>query len=88
MNHNEEQAKARRQFAERLACTLVFTAAQLWAAVVIVAKADADGVVALAVSLVLAAGLVAVYDAWREVRSVRRALNVRIREDDGNLVRL
>lgn len=85
MNHNEEQAKARRQFTERLACTLVFTAVQLWAAVVIIVKADVDGVVALAAAFVLAGGLIAVHDAWRDVRSVRRELDVEIRED---LVRL
>jgi hypothetical protein len=85
MNHNEEPAKSRRQFTERLACTLVFTAVQLWAAVVIVVKADVDGVVGLAVALVLAGGLLAVHDAWRDVRSVRRELDVEIRED---LVRL
>ncbi|WP_033437743.1 hypothetical protein [Saccharothrix sp. NRRL B-16314] len=85
MNHNEEQAKARRQFTERLACTLVFTVVQLWAAVVIIVKADVDGVVALAVAFVLAGGLIAVHDAWRDVRSVRRELDVEIRED---LVRL
>ncbi|MBB5805174.1 hypothetical protein F4560_004942 [Saccharothrix ecbatanensis] len=85
MNHNEEPAKSRRQFTERLACTLVFTAVQLWAAVVIVFKADVDGVVGLAIALVLSGGLIAVHDAWRDVRSVRRELDVEIRED---LVRL
>ncbi|WP_158843048.1 hypothetical protein [Saccharothrix deserti] len=85
MNHNEEPAKSRRRFTERLACTLVFTAVQLWAAVVIIFKSDVDGVVALAVAFVLAGGLIAMYDAWREVRSVRRELDVEIHED---LVRL
>lgn len=85
MNQTEEPARSRRRFTERLACTLVFTAVMLWAAVVIVVKSDVDGVVALAVSIVLAGGLVAVHDAWREVRSVRRELDVEIHED---LVRL
>ncbi|MFD1149601.1 hypothetical protein [Saccharothrix hoggarensis] len=85
MNHNEEQARSRRRFTERLACTLVFTAVQLWAVVVVVVKAEVDGVVAPAVALVLAGGLIAVHDAWREVRAVRRELDVEIRED---LVRL
>ncbi|WP_367136675.1 hypothetical protein [Saccharothrix sp. HUAS TT1] len=85
MNHMEEPARSRRKFTERLACTLVFTAVQLWAAVVIVFKADFDGVVALAIAFVLAAGLLGVYDAWREVRSVRRELDVEIRDE---LVRL
>ncbi|MEU4442160.1 hypothetical protein AB0K14_15160 [Actinosynnema sp. NPDC050801] len=85
MNHNDEQAKSRRRFTERLASTLVFTAVMVWAAVVVIIKSDFDGVVALAVSFVLAGGLVAVYDAWREVRSVRRELDLEIRED---LVRL
>ncbi|MDQ2589019.1 hypothetical protein [Saccharothrix yanglingensis] len=85
MNHNEEPAKSRRRFTERLACTLVFTVLQLWAAVVIAARFDGVGVVALAVALVLAGALVAVHDAWREVRSVRKELDVEIREE---LVRL
>jgi hypothetical protein len=85
MNHNEEPAKSRRRFTERLACTLVFTAVQLWAAAVVVVKSEFSGVLALAVSLVLAAGLIAVYDAWHEVRSTRRELDVEIREE---LVRL
>ena len=85
MNHNEEPAKSRRRFTERLACTLVFTALQLWAAVAIVAGFEGGGVVALAVALVLAAALVAVHDAWRDVRAVRKELDVEIRED---LVRL
>ncbi|MFC6092457.1 hypothetical protein Q5530_19205 [Saccharothrix sp. BKS2] len=85
MNHNEERAKSRRRFTERLACTLLFTAVQLWAAVVIVIKSDARGVVALAVALVLAGGLIAMYDAWREVRSTHRELDVEFQD---NLVRL
>ncbi|ONI88467.1 hypothetical protein ALI22I_19115 [Saccharothrix sp. ALI-22-I] len=85
MKHNEEPARSRRRFTERLACTLLFTAVQLWAAVVVIVKSDLDGVVALAVAFVLAGGLIAMYDAWREVRSVRQELDVEIRED---LVRL
>jgi hypothetical protein len=85
MNHIEEPARSRRRFTERLASTLVFTAVMLWAAVVIIVKSELDGVVALAVAFVLAGGLVAVYDAWREVRSVRRELDVEIHEE---LVRL
>ncbi|MGM1058065.1 hypothetical protein [Saccharothrix sp. Mg75] len=89
MNHTEEPAKSRRRFTERLACTLVFTALQLWAAVVIVARfesaGDGAGVVALAVALVLAGALVAVHDSWRDVRAVRKELDLEIRED---LVRL
>jgi hypothetical protein len=85
MNHIEEPARSRRRFTERLASTLVFTAVMLWAAVVVVVKSDVDGVVALAVSFVLAGGLVAVYDAWRELRSVRREPDVESHEE---LVRL
>ncbi len=85
MNHIEEPARSRRRFTERLASTLVFTGVMLWAAVVIIVESDLDGVVALAVSFVLAGGLLAVYDAWREVRSVRREPDVEVRDD---LVRL
>ncbi|MFE2751740.1 hypothetical protein ACFXGA_07015 [Actinosynnema sp. NPDC059335] len=71
MSHIEEQAKSRRRFAERLASTLALTAVMAWATVVIVFVSDVDGVVAAAVSVALAGGLVAVYDAWREVRTAR-----------------
>ncbi len=80
MNHNEEPAKSRRRFTERLACTLVFTVIQLWAAAVIISQLETTGIVALAVALVLAGGLVAVHDAWRVVRSGRRELDAEIRE--------
>ncbi|WP_309116620.1 hypothetical protein [Saccharothrix sp.] len=85
MNRNEEPARSRRRFTERLACTLVFTAVQLWAAAVIVTQLDTNGVVALAVALVLSGALVAVHDAWQSVRAARRTLDEEIRED---LVRL
>lgn len=85
MNQIEEQGKSRRRFTERLASTLVFTAVMLWATVVVIIKSDLDGVVAIAVSFVLAGGLVAVYDAWRDVRTARREQDVEIHED---LVRL
>ncbi|MFI9817162.1 hypothetical protein [Saccharothrix variisporea] len=85
MNRNEEPARSRRRFTERLACTLVFTAVQLWAAAVIVTQLDANGLVAPAVALVLSGALVAVYDAWQSVRTGRKTLDEGIRED---LVRL
>ncbi|GAA3840363.1 hypothetical protein GCM10022243_03400 [Saccharothrix violaceirubra] len=77
---NPESVKARRRLTERIACTVVFTVIQLWSTVVIVTRFEADGVVSLAVALVLAGGLFAVLDAWREVRAERRELNAEIRE--------
>ncbi|WP_033435963.1 hypothetical protein [Saccharothrix syringae] len=76
MNQNEEPAKSRRRFAERLACTLVFTAVQLWAAVVVLVETDARGPLAAAVALVLAGGVIAMYDAWHDVRSAHRSREV------------
>ncbi|MFI9009682.1 hypothetical protein ACIGNX_20870 [Actinosynnema sp. NPDC053489] len=87
MNQIEERAKSRGRFTERLVATLAFTAVMLWAAVVVVVKADVDGVVALAVSFVLSGGLVAVYDAWRELRSARRE-ETDVELPDEDLVRL
>jgi hypothetical protein len=81
MNRHEEPAKSRRRLTERLACALVFTAVQLWAAVVIVFKFEGGSVFALAVALVLAGGLVAVHDAWRDVRAERRHLEEEIHEE-------
>ncbi|MBW4720128.1 hypothetical protein [Saccharothrix obliqua] len=85
MNRNEEPARSRRRLTERLACTLVFTVVQLWAAAVIVTQLETTALVAAAVALVLAGGLVAVHDAWRGVRANRRELDAEIRE---SLVRL
>lgn len=73
MKHNEEHGKSRRRSIERLVCTLVFTAVQLWAVVVVLAELDAGGALALAVALLAAGGLVAVHDAWHEVRSHKSA---------------
>ncbi|MEU4739839.1 hypothetical protein AB0G02_05145 [Actinosynnema sp. NPDC023658] len=82
MNQIEEQGKSRRRFTERLASTLVFTVVMVSAAVVIILKSDLDGVVALAVSFALAGGLVAVMDAWREVRSARREQQVELPDEE------
>ncbi|MEU5692507.1 hypothetical protein [Actinosynnema sp. NPDC020468] len=88
MIYDLEVLKARRRLTERLACTLLFTAVQAWAAAVIFTSLETSGVVALAVAFVLAGGLVAVYDAWRDVRVSRRALGAGIEEEQQELVRL
>ena len=57
-----------RQQIERLATTIVFTVLQVGATIVLLVQLNASGIVAAAAALVMAGGLVAVHDAWREVR--------------------
>jgi len=57
-----------RQQIERLATTIVFTVLQVGATIVLLVQLDASGILAAAAALVMAGGLVAVHDAWREVR--------------------
>jgi hypothetical protein len=58
-----------RRLIERLATTVLFTGAQLWAITVVLVHLEASGALAAAVALIMAGGLVAVHDAWREVRT-------------------
>jgi hypothetical protein len=60
-----------RRFAERLTTTILFTAAQVWAVTVLLVRFHADGMLAAAVALVMSAALIAVHDAWRDLRADR-----------------
>jgi hypothetical protein len=61
-----------RRFAERLTTTILFTAAQVWAVVTLLVQFHADAVLAAAVALVMSAALIAVHDAWRDLRAAGR----------------
>ncbi|HEX6341736.1 hypothetical protein [Umezawaea sp.] len=63
-----------RQQIERLGTTIVFTVLQVGAVVVLLLQLDVSGFVAGAAALVMAGGLVAVHDAWREVRDTSKDL--------------
>ncbi|MCS7478366.1 hypothetical protein ACFFQW_10100 [Umezawaea endophytica] len=58
-----------RQQIERLATTIIFTILQVGATVVLLVQLNASGILAAAAALVMAGGLVAVHDAWREFRN-------------------
>ncbi|SEQ80226.1 hypothetical protein SAMN05216188_105158 [Lentzea xinjiangensis] len=66
--------RARRRHAERVVFAVVFTAAELWAIAATVALLEDDGVLAIAVSVVLSAALIAVWDTWQSVLASGRAL--------------
>jgi hypothetical protein len=57
-----------RQQIERLTTTIVFTVVQLGATVVLLVLLNASGILAAAAAVVMAGSLVAVHDAWRELR--------------------
>jgi hypothetical protein len=60
-----------RRLIERLASTVLFTGAQLWAITVVLVQLHASGALAAAIALIMAGGLMAVHDAWRDVRADR-----------------
>jgi hypothetical protein len=69
-----EVLRARRKYTEQVACAVVFTVVELWAIVVVVVLLDGHGVLAVAVSIVLSAALVALWDTWRTLLMFGRAL--------------
>ena len=56
----------------RVVLTVVFTAVQLWAVVVLLTQVHAGGVVAVALAAVMAAAVLAVIYGWQEVRNAGR----------------
>ncbi|PRY42497.1 hypothetical protein [Umezawaea tangerina] len=61
-----------RQLIERLATSVVFTAVQVGAMAVILVRLHVSGVLAAATAFVMAGALMAVHDAWGDVRAARR----------------
>ena len=70
----EEILRARRKFTEQVVVTVLFTVVELWAVVATVVLLDASGVLAVAASLGLSAGLMYVYESWQNVRARAREL--------------
>lgn len=68
---NEERRPYNRVFA-RVVLTVLFTAVQLWAVVVLLTQVHVDGVVAVALAAVMAAAVLAVIYGWQEVRAAGR----------------
>ena len=71
MNKNEERRPYNRIFA-RVVLTVLFTAVQLWAVVVLLTQANVAGVLAVALAAVMAAAVLAVIYGWQEVRAASR----------------
>lgn len=61
-----------RQQIERLGTTIVFTVLQVGATITLLVGLDVSGFVAVAAALVMAGALVAVHDAWREIRETSK----------------
>jgi len=62
-----------RRFAERLTITIIFSVVQIWALIVLLVQFRAHGVLAAAAALVMSAAVIAVHDAWRDLRADRSA---------------
>ena len=60
------------EVAVRGATTLAFTGLQAWALVLVVLHVELNGAVRLALAAALAAAVVTVLDAWRDVWTVAR----------------
>jgi len=77
----KQMARARRKHTERVLLAIVFTAVELWAVVATVVLIDADGVLAVAASVVLSAALIAVWDSWQSISATGRALRSPVPEE-------
>jgi len=61
-----------RQQIERLTTTILFSVLQLGATVVLLVLLNASGLLAAAAAIVMAGSLVAVHDAWRDLRKTAK----------------
>lgn len=64
-------AVPRRRTTGRILSTVVFTVVEAWALVVVVAHIRAGGMDRIALALALAGAVIAVIDAWQNVRAQR-----------------
>ncbi|MFS8097878.1 hypothetical protein LFM09_12125 [Lentzea alba] len=69
-----EVLRARRKYTEQVVFAVIFTVVELWAIVAVVVLLDDHGVLAVAVSIVLSAALIALWDIWRTLLMFGRAL--------------
>ncbi len=72
---------ARRKHTEQVLLTIVYTVVELWAVVAVVVLLDDDGVLAVAASVVLAGMLIALWDSWRRLLMLGRALRAWLPEE-------
>lgn len=71
-----EVLRARRKYTEQVVFAVLFTVVELWAIVAVIVLLDDHGVLAVAVSVVLSAALMALWDIWRTLLMFGRALRV------------
>jgi hypothetical protein len=64
---------AKRKTVGRVVATVVFTVVEAWALVVVLADIRAGGMDKIALALALAGCVVAVIDAWQNIRAQRTA---------------
>ena len=69
-----EVLRARRKYTEQVVFAVIFTVVELWAIVAVIVLLDDHGVLAVAVSIVLSAALIALWDTWRTLLRFGRAL--------------
>jgi K+ transporter len=78
----KQKARARRKHTEHVLLAVVFTAVELWAVVATVVLLDDGGVLAVAVSAVLSAAMIAVWDTWKSVFATARSLRSPVPEEE------
>ncbi|QUQ66560.1 hypothetical protein [Kutzneria sp. CA-103260] len=72
MNTQHEERRPYNRVFTRVVLTVVFTAVQLWAVVVLLTQLHVAGVVAVALAMVMAAAVLTVVYGWQEVRAASR----------------
>jgi len=72
MNTQHEERRTYNRVFTRVVLTAVFTAVQIWAAMVLLTQVHVEGVAAVALAVVMSAGVLAVIYGWQEVRAASR----------------
>lgn len=66
----------------RVVLTALFSAVLLWAIVVLLTQAHVEGVVAVALAVVMSGAVIAAVSAWQEVRTLSRSERAERKERD------
>ena len=72
MNTQHEERRTYNRVFTRVVLTAVFTALQIWAAMVLLTQVHVEGVAAVALAMVMSAGVLTVIYGWQEVRAASR----------------
>lgn len=65
----EQLSRPRRPRLSSVLATIVFSAIQIWAVIVVLTMLRVDGVLKVALCVALAGALMAIYFAWQSIRS-------------------